>query len=257
MRLGPSLTLSLLFWWRDEGGVLTYDAFSALLKRGLKQGWGGRGGGDGCMGVLVLLPCERSSIVPGTFQWLPWGPCSYPSPHSNPSPSHSNTDVCIIIFHTTLCVLLFFSRSHTVLIHWISSIAFGSHLDPFKTPSFASTFPNGKEAASSRSSPRSSLFALISVIVMQARQYQQKHAIFSFVAAMFYSAERSSFQNVYWRKQLKPNQFLSAVLLIFCDNVITPFRGQMRTVLVAVGQDEHKCLVSSVSVITAASCWEP
>lgn len=32
------------------------------------------------MGELVLLPCERSSIVPGTFQWLPRGPCSFPSP---------------------------------------------------------------------------------------------------------------------------------------------------------------------------------
>ena len=27
--------------------------------------------GGGCMGELALLPCERSSIVPGTFQWLP------------------------------------------------------------------------------------------------------------------------------------------------------------------------------------------
>lgn len=27
--------------------------------------------GGGCMGELALLPCERSSIVPGTFQSLP------------------------------------------------------------------------------------------------------------------------------------------------------------------------------------------
>lgn len=27
----------------------------------------------GIVGELVLLPCEWSSILPGTFQWLPWG----------------------------------------------------------------------------------------------------------------------------------------------------------------------------------------
>lgn len=165
-------TLSLLFWWRDEGGVLTYDAFSEV-KRGLKQGWGGRGGGggDGCMGVLVLLPCERSSIVPGTFQLLPRGPCSYPSPHLNPSPSHSNTNVCVIIWPTTLSFCVFFP-TNPVFTHWILSITFGSHLDASQTPSFASTFLNGKAFASSRLSPSSSLFPLISVIVMQARPYQ-------------------------------------------------------------------------------------
>lgn len=97
--------------------------------RGLKEGW--RGGGGGCMEELALLPCERSSIVPGTFQWLPRGPCSYPSPHHtvfNPQrkcaqkkkKKHTqgmhcpllNTPSCIFLFHSSLMFFFFYRGKH-------------------------------------------------------------------------------------------------------------------------------------------------
>lgn len=60
------------------------------------------------MGELALLPCERSSIVPGTFQWLPRGPCSGPSPHRTVFNPHTQIyRGCVahfLMFHTALSV---------------------------------------------------------------------------------------------------------------------------------------------------------
>lgn len=98
----------------EGGGAPACYAFIAIVQGALKKVEEEEEEGWGCMGELALLPCERSSIVPGTFQWLPRGPCSNPSPHPNtlflPSHTHKHTNthfVHLLMIHTTL--------SHTVL----------------------------------------------------------------------------------------------------------------------------------------------
>lgn len=76
---------SSLSEWRRRVSRRGCSYFVLLQEyRGLKEGCRG-GGVGGCMEELALLPCERRSIVPGTFQWLPRGPCSNPSPHHSQS----------------------------------------------------------------------------------------------------------------------------------------------------------------------------
>lgn len=90
----PFLTPILLpEWEEDEGGALACYSFTTWAQGPLKNVEEEEEvEGGGCMGELVLLPCERSSIVPGTFQQLPRGPCSFPSPYSIHSFSLRNTN---------------------------------------------------------------------------------------------------------------------------------------------------------------------
>ena len=95
--------------------------------------------GSGCMGELELLPCERSSIVPGTFQWLPRGPCSNPSPHPNtlllPSHTHKHINthfVHLLMIHTTLTHCLIHCLLSVLTHFWCLSL---SHA-PSTFPSF-------------------------------------------------------------------------------------------------------------------------
>lgn len=96
--------------WRRSARLLRFHCKST---GGLKEGRRGGGGGGGCMGELALLPCERSSIVPGTFQWLPRGP--YPSPltrHSlSPPQTHKHTHILCPPLNVTQKL---FSHSHTL-----------------------------------------------------------------------------------------------------------------------------------------------
>lgn len=69
------------------------------------------------MGELALLPCERSSIVPGTFQWLPRGPCSYPSPpphtvfnpHTQKKKKKKTQAMRCPLLNTPFCIFVFLS----------------------------------------------------------------------------------------------------------------------------------------------------
>lgn len=101
---------------RRKGGV----SLVCFIARGLRGGW--RGGGGGCMGELALLPCERSSIVPGTFQWFPRGPCSSPSPPSQfltltlKFKAHGGCVSHFLMFHAALSLSLCLASLNTLLI---------------------------------------------------------------------------------------------------------------------------------------------
>lgn len=162
-RLYSPLSLPLSFSsseWRMRRRHSCLLCFHCKSAGGLKEGRRG-GGGGGCMGELALLPCERSSIVPGTFQWLPWGPCSYPSPHPIQSfaliyqKTHKNTCfVSVNASHSFFPLLLTF--------------LFLSHA-PSDASTFSSFLTNRQGLSLLLPAPRSSLFRLIDVIVMLHR----------------------------------------------------------------------------------------
>lgn len=122
------------------------------------------------MGELVLLPCERSSIVPGTFQWLLRGPRSKPLPHFMHSFSLTNPHILCIPHPPT------HTPSHSLSLLCHTLIPLGHSLVP---PSFFPTFssfltsrqgPSLPPAHPSPLPPSRSLFRLIDVIVVPARQ---------------------------------------------------------------------------------------
>lgn len=65
-----------------------------------------------------------------------------------------------------------------------------------------------------------SLFRLIDVIVMPARQQKQKHTIFSFASPPSHPMlqQEQCFQNVYAGSAFAPNQTLLAVLSVLCGS---------------------------------------
>lgn len=127
------------------------------------------------MGELVLLPCERRSIVPGTFQWLPRGPSSYPSPHPIHSFSlkHINTHSHILcpplnLTHKPFSLSLSLSCFRQTLLSHLVSLTCTLLCLHFPLISLMQTRP-----VPSSQSPHPvahSLFRLIGVIVMPDRK---------------------------------------------------------------------------------------
>lgn len=129
--------------------------------------------GGGCMGELALLPCERSSIVPGTFQWLPRGLCSYPSPHPIKSLSliHKKTHKHKHFAHLLMCHTsssLFVPLS---LFHCLFLCLFSVHPTHPPLPPLSPLFFTSRQGTSLLlPTPSCCLFRLIYVIVMLHRQ---------------------------------------------------------------------------------------
>lgn len=178
---------------------------------GLKEGFEAKKGRRrrsrrrGCMGELVLLPCERSSIVPGTFSVAsPRSLLSYPSPlpickhihierdtHTHTGFVHLHvfsvssftlfchtllSHLCLNWFSLTLCLTTLspsFSPSDTFSTSLLSVFSpsftlVSPSLPLFHSLSFASAFPFFSPIHPLPCSP--SLFRLIDVIVIPARQ---------------------------------------------------------------------------------------